>query len=147
MVPETRESGRARDLLVRRAHAVRGRVTFELACHPAFDYGRVGLGFLEEAGSFMDWIQQRCEAATKERDVMIMYTIDGSANLDEQVLDHLDGYRGARPVRIGNGAVSQRQIDVYGELMDSVYLFNKERPISYDLWTALSKRLDWLDRR
>ena len=245
MVPETRESGRARDLLVRKARAVRGRVTFELACHPAFDYGRVGheveivsgvgavftsslgravlrsdvplkieegpalgrsgvaatftldegqeanfhlewngeirplapdetqelftrtqdywqgwlaqsryrgrwremvhrsalalkllvyhptgalvaapttslpeepggtrnwdyryawlrdaafttyalmrLGFLEEAGSFMDWIQQRCETATKERDIMIMYTIDGSADLDEQVLDHLDG--------------------------------------------------------
>ena len=49
-----------------------------------------------------------------------------------------------RPVRIGNGAGGQRQIDVYGELMDSVYLFNKEQPISYDLWVALSKRLDWL---
>ena len=298
MVPETRESGRARDLLVRQARAVRGRVTFELACHPAFDYGRVGhevelvpgigavftsslgrvvlrtdiplkieegpvagrcgvaatftveegqtvnfhlewngevrpksfgetnelftrtqdfwqrwlaqsryrgrwreqvhrsalalkllvyhptgaliaapttslpeepggtrnwdyryawlrdaafttyalmrLGFLEEAGSFMDWIQKRCEAATKERDVMIMYTVDGSADIEEQVLDHLEGYQGARPVRIGNRAVGQLQIDVYGELMDSVYLFNREEPISYDLWAALSKRLHWL---
>jgi GH15 family glucan-1,4-alpha-glucosidase len=294
MVPDTRSTARARDLLVRQARAVKGRATFELACHPAFDYGRaehtveivhgVGaiftsatgravlrtsiplkaedkgvaatftldegesvdvqlewngevrpitdgetddlftrtqdfwqswvsqsryrgrwremvqrsalalkllvyhptgalvaapttslpeepgggrnwdyryawlrdaaftvyalmrLGFLEEAASFMDWMQKRCETATEERDVMIMYTVDGSENIDEQVLGHLDGYNGARPVRIGNGAVAQRQIDVYGELMDSVYLYNKEVPISYDLWTGLSKRLDWLSK-
>ena len=49
-------------------------------------------------------------------------------------------------MRIGNGAVGQRQIDVYGEMMDSVYLYNREVPISYDLWTGLSKRLDWLSK-
>src|SRR5215469_16154 len=276
MVPETRESGRARDLLVRQARAVRGRVTFELACHPAFDYGRVGheveivsgvgavftsslgravlradvplkvedspagvalgrngvaatftleegetvnfhlewngeirplgpdetdelytrtqdfwqgwlaqsryrgrwremvhrsalalkllvyhptgalvaapttslpeepggqrnwdyryswlrdaaftvyalmrLGFLEEAASFMEWLEKRCETATQERDVMIMYTVDGSEHISEQVLDHLEGYEGTRPVRIGNGAAAQQQLDVYGEFMDS----------------------------
>jgi GH15 family glucan-1,4-alpha-glucosidase len=294
MVPETRSTGRARDLLVRQAKAVRGRATFELACHPAFDYGRaehsveivhgVGavftsalgravlrtkiplkaedtgvaatftldegesvdiqlewngevrpitdeetddlftstqefwqrwlsqsryrgrwremvqrsalalkllvfhptgaliaapttslpeepgggrnwdyryawlrdaaftvyalmrLGFLEEAASFMEWLEKRCGTATVERDVMIMYTVDGGENIKEQVLDHLDGYMGAKPVRIGNGAVTQRQVDVYGELMDSVYLYNKEVPISYELWVALSKRLDWLSK-
>ncbi|MGD0603609.1 MAG: glycoside hydrolase family 15 protein [Streptosporangiaceae bacterium] len=292
MVPETSGTGRARDLLVRQARAVRGRVTFELACHPAFDYGRaphtvqlvagVGavfespagrcvlrsdvtlkieesgvaatftleegqgvdielewngevrplaagetedlfsrtsdfwqswvsqsryrgrwremvqrsalvlkllvyhptgalvaapttslpeqlgggrnwdyryswlrdaaftiyalmtLGFLEEAASFMDWVQRRCESATAERDVMIMYSIDGSEDIEETILDHLDGYQGSRPVRIGNSAVGQRQLDVYGELMDSVYLYNREAPISYDLWTGLCHRLDWL---
>ena len=92
----------------------------------------------------MDWVQRRCESATKERDVMIMYAVDGSEDIPETSSTHLDGYRGSRPVRIGNSAVGQRQIDVYGELMDSVYLFNREVPISYDLWTALSKRLDWL---
>ena len=92
----------------------------------------------------MDWVQGRCEAATAERDVMIMYTVDGSEDLPETVLDHLDGYQGSRPVRIGNSAVGQRQLDVYGELMDSVYLYNREVPISYDLWTGLCKRLDWL---
>jgi GH15 family glucan-1,4-alpha-glucosidase len=294
MVPETRPTGRARDLLVRQARAVRGRATFELACHPAFDYGRVPhrvhlvngvgavfespagrcvlrtdvalkveesgvaatftleegqsvdielewngevrplaegeteelftrtsdfwqawvsqsryrgrwremvqrsalvlkllvyhptgalvaapttslpeqlgggrnwdyryswlrdaaftiyalmtLGFLEEAASFMEWVQGRCETATAERDVMIMYTVDGREDLTETVLDHLDGYQGSRPVRIGNSAVGQRQLDVYGELMDSVYLYNREVPISYDLWTGLCKRLDWLAR-
>ena len=107
-------------------------------------YALMRLGFLEEAASFMDWVQRRCEAATKERDVMIMYSVDGSEEIPETILSHLDGYQGSRPVRIGNSAVGQRQIDVYGELMDSVYLFNREVPISYDLWTGLSKRLDWL---
>jgi GH15 family glucan-1,4-alpha-glucosidase len=103
-------------------------------------YALMTLGFLEEAGSFMEWVQQRCESATRERDIMIMYSIDGRENIDETVLEHLEGYRASRPVRIGNGAVRQRQIDVYGELMDSVYLYNREVPISYDLWTGLSKR-------
>ena len=107
-------------------------------------YALMRLGFLEEAASFMDWVQRRCEAATKERDVMIMYAVDGSEEIPETILSHLDGYQGSRPVRIGNSAVGQRQIDVYGELMDSVYLFNREVPISYDLWTGLCRRLDWL---
>lgn len=107
-------------------------------------YALVKLGFLEEAAAFMDWLQKRCEEASLERDVMIMYSVDGSADVPETVLDHLEGYRGSRPVRIGNSAVGQRQIDVYGELMDSVFVFNRESAISYDLWSGLSKRLDWL---
>ncbi|GIJ51220.1 glucoamylase [Virgisporangium aliadipatigenens] len=107
-------------------------------------YALMRLGFLEEAAAFMDWIQKRCETASLERDVSIMYAVDGSDHIPEIVLDHLSGYRGSAPVRIGNNAVGQRQIDVYGELMDSVYLYNREMPISYDLWTGLSKRLDWL---
>jgi GH15 family glucan-1,4-alpha-glucosidase len=107
-------------------------------------YALMRLGFLEEAASFMDWVQRRCEAATKDRDVMIMYAVDGSENIPETVLDHLEGYQGSRPVRIGNNAVGQRQIDVYGELMDSVYLYNRDVPISYDLWIGLCRRLDWL---
>jgi GH15 family glucan-1,4-alpha-glucosidase len=107
-------------------------------------YALMTLGFLEEASAFMEWVQRRCESATLERDVMIMYGVDGSQDLPELTLDHLEGYRGSGPVRIGNGAVSQRQIDVYGELMDSVYLYNREVPIAYDLWTGLTKRLDWL---
>jgi len=85
-------------------------------------YALMTLGFLEEAASFMEWVQARCESATRERDVMIMYAVDGQEDIHEAVLDHLEGYRGSRPVRIGNNAVKQRQIDVYGELMDSVYL-------------------------
>ncbi|MCW2609668.1 MAG: glycoside hydrolase 15-related protein [Cryptosporangiaceae bacterium] len=107
-------------------------------------YALMTLGFLEEAAAFMEWVQRRCETASLERDVMIMYAVDGSDHIPETILDHLDGYRGSRPVRIGNNAVGQRQIDVYGELMESVYLYNREIPISYDLWHGLSRRLDWL---
>ena len=107
-------------------------------------YALMKLGFLEEAASFMEWVQRRCEAVPPDRDVLIMYAVDGSEDLEESVLDHLEGYRGSRPVRIGNNAAHQRQIDVYGELMDSVYLYNREVPISYDLWVRLSNRLEWL---
>ncbi|WP_298990172.1 glycoside hydrolase family 15 protein [uncultured Pseudokineococcus sp.] len=107
-------------------------------------YGLMRLGFLDEAAAFMDWIKERCEAASLEHDVMIMYGVDGSEDLPETVLEHFEGYRGSRPVRIGNSAVTQRQLDVYGEVMDSVYLYNRQVPISYDLWTTLGHRLDWL---
>ena len=107
-------------------------------------YSLMRLGFLEEAASFMDWLQKRCEEAQAERDVSILYTIDGSDPIPETTLDHLAGYNGAKPVRIGNGAAGQRQIDVYGEVMDSVYIYNREVPISYDMWCWLAKRLDWL---
>ena len=62
-----------------------------------------------------------------------------------EVLEHLEGYSGSKPVRIGNGAFNQLQLDIYGELMDSVYLFNKYGiPISYDLWTNLRKLINWV---
>lgn len=63
----------------------------------------------------------------------------------EQQLDDLDGYRGSRPVRIGNNAASQLQLDIYGELMDSVYLYNKHgSPISFDLWVSIRRLVDWV---
>jgi GH15 family glucan-1,4-alpha-glucosidase len=107
-------------------------------------YALMKLGFLEEAAAFMEWVQRRCESVPPERDVLVMYSVDGGEDIQESVLDHLDGYRSSRPVRIGNDAVHQRQIDVYGELMDSVYLYNREVSISYDLWVRLSDRLEWL---
>ena len=74
-----------------------------------------------------------------------MYGLHGEHDLPEQALDHLEGYRGCRPVRIGNGAAGQLQLDIYGELMDSVYLYNKYgTPISWDLWTDLSKLVEWV---
>jgi GH15 family glucan-1,4-alpha-glucosidase len=107
-------------------------------------YGLMRLGFTEEAAAFMQWVEARCHEAKKGEGLRVMYGIDGRHDLHETVLDHLEGYRGSRPVRIGNGAADQLQLDVYGELMDSVYLYNKATPISYDLWVALKRQLDWL---
>ena len=74
-----------------------------------------------------------------------MYGIDGRQDLTEVTLDHLEGYRGSRPVRLGNGAYDQLQLDIYGELMDAVYLYNKYgTPISYDLWTHLRSLINWV---
>ncbi|GAB7192533.1 glycoside hydrolase family 15 protein [Kineococcus sp. NUM-3379] len=109
-------------------------------------YALMSLGFLEEATAFMTWVQARCEEVAGDRDLHIMYAVDGSAHIPEVELTHLEGYCGSGPVRIGNDAIGQTQHDVYGELMDSVHLYNREMPISYDLWTALSRRLDWLAR-
>ncbi len=74
-----------------------------------------------------------------------MYGIDGRCELDEHTLDHLEGYRGSAPVRIGNGAYQQLQLDIYGELMDAVYLHNKYvEHIGYDSWRRFRRLIDWL---
>jgi pentatricopeptide repeat protein len=74
-----------------------------------------------------------------------MYGIDGRTDLTEETLDHLEGYKGSRPVRIGNGAHDQLQLDIYGELMDAVYLYNKYGDlVSYELWKRLRVLIDWV---
>ncbi len=108
-------------------------------------YALMTLGFTDEAAAFMDWLEQRCQEAPGDKGLHVLYSVDGNADLDEIVLDHLRGYRDSKPVRIGNGAAGQLQLDIYGELMDSVYLYNKlAAPISFQLWEALSRQLDWL---
>jgi GH15 family glucan-1,4-alpha-glucosidase len=108
-------------------------------------YGLMRLGFTDEAAAFMHWLEERCREAKGTESLQALYGIDGRHDLPEETLDHLEGYRGSKPVRIGNGAATQLQLDIYGELMDSVYLFNKYgAPISYDLWMALSEQLEWL---
>jgi GH15 family glucan-1,4-alpha-glucosidase len=108
-------------------------------------YALLRLGFSEEAGAFMHWIEQRCHERKPDGGLQIMYGLHGEHQLPEITLDHLDGYRGSKPVRIGNGAADQLQLDIYGELMDSVYLYNKYgSPISWDLWTQLSGLVGWV---
>ena len=108
-------------------------------------YAFLRLGFTEEADRFMQFLSMLCKAPGANGSLQIMYGIDGRKDLTEQTLDHLDGYRGSRPVRIGNGAYDQLQLDIYGELMDAAYLFNKHgAPISYDLWTSLRALTDWV---
>ena len=110
-------------------------------------YALLRLGFTEEAGAFMAWLQGRVRhgADRESGPLQIMYGIDGRENLPEEELRHLEGYRGSGPVRIGNGAATQLQLDVYGELMDSLYLCNKAGlPIYQDGWADVRRTLDWL---
>ena len=110
-------------------------------------YGLLRIGFTEEAARFRDWLKERWQDADGNGSgpLQLMYGIDGRAELTEETLDHLEGYRGSRPVRIGNGAHRQLQLDIYGELMDAAYLHNKYvEPISYDGWTRLRRLVDWL---
>jgi GH15 family glucan-1,4-alpha-glucosidase len=86
-----------------------------------------------------------CKDPNPDGSLQIMYGIDGRKDLTEEVLDHLDGYMGSRPVRIGNGAYNQLQLDIYGELLDAMYLFNKHaHPIGHDTWLTLSRLVDWV---
>jgi GH15 family glucan-1,4-alpha-glucosidase len=108
-------------------------------------YALIRLGYTEEAASFMNWIEARCAELNDDGSLQIMYGIDGSREITEVELDHFEGYRGSRPVRIGNGAYDQLQLDIYGELMDSVYLYDKfGEPVSYDLWRNLTHLVDWV---
>src|SRR5215204_2935119 len=108
-------------------------------------YGLLRIGFTEEAAGFINWLGSRCQRANPNGSLQLMYGIDGRQDLTEEILDHLEGYRSSRPVRLGNGAYDQVQLDIYGELMDAVYLYNKHgSPISYDLWTHLRALINWV---
>ncbi|MFQ5877562.1 MAG: glycoside hydrolase family 15 protein [Acidobacteriota bacterium] len=108
-------------------------------------YALIRLGYTLEAAAFMRWIEARCGELNPDGSLQIMYGIDGRHDLSEETLSHLEGYRGSSPVRVGNGAFNQLQLDIYGELMDSVYLYNKYgEPISFDLWKNLVRLIDWV---
>ena len=108
-------------------------------------YGFLRIGFTEEAAKFMEWLSARVRELNPDGSLQIMYGIDGRHKLTEKTMKHLEGYKQSRPVRVGNGAYNQLQLDIYGELMDSVYLYNKYgSPISYDLWTDLRRLLNWV---
>ncbi len=108
-------------------------------------YGLMRLGYTSEAAAFMRWIEQRCHEMNPDGSLQLMYAIDGSHEVTERVLPHFEGYRKSAPVRIGNGAAGQLQLDIYGELMDSVYLYNKYgQPISYDFWMQLTRLIEFV---
>jgi GH15 family glucan-1,4-alpha-glucosidase len=108
-------------------------------------YGLLRVGLTDEATRFINWIESRCHELEPNNSLQSVFGIDGRHELKEEILDHLEGYKGSRPVRIGNAAYQQLQMDIYGELMDSVYLYNKYvSPISYDLWSELRKLIGWV---
>jgi GH15 family glucan-1,4-alpha-glucosidase len=114
-------------------------------------YALLRLGFTDEAEAFDRWLNDRVRDAMQEpRDaagpLQIMYGIDGRVDLEEIGLDHLEGYRGSTPVRIGNGAAGQLQLDIYGELADSLALFDEfARPPYYEGWNGFARMLEWLE--
>ena len=104
-------------------------------------FGLFQLGLHEEAHGFFQWL--RSTGIGEGRSIQNLYRVDGSGDATESVLEHWSGYRGSRPVRIGNGAVDQLQLDVYGELLDSAYLYARfGGEISRELWTELHTVVD-----
>jgi len=108
-------------------------------------YALIRLGFVDEAEAFIKWLKGQLGNDAERGPLQVMYGIDGRQKLDESVLDHLCGYEKSGPVRIGNAAYQQLQLDIYGEMMDSVYLANKYGDqISHDGWLDVQRILAWL---
>ncbi|HLW46403.1 MAG TPA: glycoside hydrolase family 15 protein [bacterium] len=108
-------------------------------------YALLRLGYTEEAGEFMRWFADRGRDANPDGSVQPVYGIDGQRVLIEETVPNLAGYAHTGPVRIGNDAYRQVQLDVYGELMDSVYLYDKYGAlISSELWENLVRLVDWV---
>ncbi|TCC63373.1 glycoside hydrolase family 15 protein [Kribbella pittospori] len=110
-------------------------------------YALLRMGFTEEATAFSGWLRDRVQEKVggDGGPLNIMYRVDGSSDLIEETLEHWEGYRGSRPVHIGNGAAGQLQLDIYGEALDSMY-FGDQRglTIGHEGWIAVRDLLDWL---
>jgi GH15 family glucan-1,4-alpha-glucosidase len=110
-------------------------------------YALLGLGFIDEAAQFGNWLGDRIRERVggEGGPLNIMYRVDGSSDLKEEVLEHWSGYRGSTPVRIGNGAADQLQLDIYGEALDSIFAADRAGlQVPHRGWTAISQVLDWL---
>ena len=104
-------------------------------------WGLYTLGFDYEANDFFNFMADAC--GNGDEPLQIMYGIGGESELEEKVLDYLDGYEGARPVRVGNAAYKQEQHDVWGAALDSVYIHTKSRDYLPDqLWPMLSRQVE-----
>ena len=106
----------------------------------------LGLGFREEAHAFRYWLDgPLSQPRSGKAPLQIMYRINGESDLEEASLNHLQGYKGSSPVRIGNGASKQLQLDIYGELMSALYYAARDRDeISHDGWIRICTLVDWL---
>jgi len=110
-------------------------------------YALLGLGHVEEARAFAGWLRNR--GAELEpgsgHPLKIMYRVDGTSGLTEESLDHFEGWRASRPVRVGNGAADQLQLDIYGEMLDAAYLGDVNGlQVFTDGWEMVSRLVDWL---
>jgi GH15 family glucan-1,4-alpha-glucosidase len=108
-------------------------------------YALMRLGYTEEAQAFMQWMEKRCGALKPGRPLQVMYRMDGKDEIPESFLKNFEGYRKSKPVRIGNAAYKQLQLDIYGELMDSILIYDKHgEPVSYDFWLNLQQLVEWV---
>ncbi|EMD39530.1 glycoside hydrolase family 15 protein [Gelatoporia subvermispora B] len=108
-------------------------------------YALIRLGFTHEANDYMEFIFDRVRDKNPDGSLNIMYTIHGEKNFPEEELTHLDGHKGSKPVRIGNGAIDHVQLDIYGELMDCIYLSQKfGKPLGYDTWVVVREIVDFV---
>ena len=110
-------------------------------------YALLGLGFTEEAAAFGGWLRDRAGEWDGDggRPLKIMYRVDGSSGLAEEAIGHFEGWRGSRPVRIGNGAADQLQLDIYGEAMDAMYLADTQGlQAAHQGWLHIARMVDWL---
>ncbi|MDW5330668.1 glycoside hydrolase family 15 protein [Plantactinospora sp. KLBMP9567] len=109
-------------------------------------YALLSLGFTDEAWQYRRWVDDRIRDAEESGvPLQIMYRVDGSPDLAEEVLDHLEGYRGSAPVRVGNGAVGQLQLDIYGEALDALHFADSHGLMSsHQEWLSTVRMVDWL---
>ncbi|MGC1213456.1 MAG: glycoside hydrolase family 15 protein [Micromonospora sp.] len=106
----------------------------------------LSLGFTDEAWQYQHWVGDRVrDAGEGNMPLQIMYRVDGAPDLTEEVLDHFEGYRGSAPVRIGNGAADQLQLDIYGEPLNSLHLADGGGlKTSHEGWLNTVKLVNWL---
>ncbi len=109
-------------------------------------YAFIRLGFMEEAAAFMNWIGKELDTIEQHQGTLqLMYTIEGEEKMTEQELTNLEGYRQSSPVRIGNAAYDQFQLDIFGELMDSIYLYDKfHGAITWSFWQHVERQIEFV---
>jgi len=101
-------------------------------------YAFLKLGFVNESKAFLNWIIEQ----DQNRDLHLLYKIDGEWDMEEKILEHFEGYKGSGPVRIGNEANNQLQLDIYGELLDTIFIYNQyHQPITFELWEIICKEI------
>ncbi|RAL66274.1 hypothetical protein DID88_005945 [Monilinia fructigena] len=152
-IGQSKYTGRWREVVARSLMILK-LLTYEptgaIIAAPTFsipeDIGGVRMGFVGEADAYMNFISDRFRKSRGPDGALpIMFTIRGETDIPELELNHLSGYRDSGPVRIGNGAAFHQQFDIYGELMDAIYLWNKYgKPVTWDQWVAVREILDYV---